>query len=100
MVQYGMADKTGEQNEVSIQEVRVFAALSSEWQSSKELHGRVKDVAERTVRAKLLKFVQLGLADHAEVFPGHRYRLSAFAAKRNGAYLQRLKRAAEVFHEQ
>ena len=88
-----------ERNEVSIHQVLVFRALSTDrWRTSREvgelLAGKVGD---RTVRAHLLALVRLGLVEQAEVFPGHRYRLAEKAKQRNGGYLARLERAAEVF---
>jgi hypothetical protein len=90
-----------ENNEISIHEIHVFRALSGrlgEWLSNRDLAAMMPPtVKPRTVRAKTMKFVVLGLADQAEVFPAHRYRWSERARQRNIAYLQRLERAAEVF---
>lgn len=87
-----------ESNEISIQECRVFQALrgTREWMSNAEISDFAR-VAPRTVRAKTRKFVDLGLCDLAEVFPGHRYRLSQKADKRNLSYLKRLEDAVTVF---
>ena len=88
-----------ERNEISEQETRLFCALRNHgatWITSRELAKQAK-VAERTARAHLLKFVKLNIVDLAEVFPGHRYRLAEKADKRNGSYITRLMRAADVF---
>jgi predicted ArsR family transcriptional regulator len=86
-----------ETNEVSRHQVLVFRSLKDgTWVTSKEVAERAK-VAERTARAHLKRLVDLGLLDEAKVFPGHRYRLSEKAEKRNGAYVRRLEEAASVF---
>ena len=89
-----------ERSEVSRQEVHFYLAASEleRWCTAAELATQAK-IATRTARAYAVKFVKLGLFDVAEVFPAHRYRWSAFAAKRNAAYLRRLTAAAEVFRE-
>lgn len=86
-----------EKNEVSRQEISVYKCLADAdgWLTSKEIAERA-NVAARTARAHALKLVKLGVADQAEVFPGHRYRISEFANKRNRSYVDRLSRAAEV----
>ncbi len=86
-----------ERNEISAHEVRVYHALrtATAWLSSADV-ARLAAVAGRTARAHCLKLVNLGLADQAEVFPSHRYRISDKAGKRNVAYLQRLERAGEA----
>lgn len=86
-----------EHNEVSVHEVRVYKALTNGWQTAKEIGDATKGVASRTVRAHLHRLVALGIADQAEVFPGHRYRRSVKAVQRNRSYVQRLELAAEVF---
>jgi predicted ArsR family transcriptional regulator len=88
-----------ERNEISLHEVKVFAALNrreGRWATSKEIAGEA-GVAGRTARAHLLKLVRLGIADQAEVFPAHRYRRAEKAAKRNAGYHLRLLAACEVF---
>lgn len=52
---------------------------------------------KRTARQHTRRLVDLGVLDMAEVFPAHRFRLSAKADKRKRAYLARLERACEVF---
>jgi hypothetical protein len=86
-----------EQNEISVQECRVYLALKKRqaWVSNREL-AKEAGIADRTARAKTLKFVGLGICDVAEVFPGHRYRFSEKAGVRNNAYVRRLESAIEV----
>lgn len=89
-----------ERNEISRQEVEVFRVLllnSKTWMTNKDLAQQCKGVAPRTVRAMTLKFVNLGILDQAEVFPGHMYRIAAKADKRNRGYVDRLRQVAEVF---
>ena len=86
-----------ESGEISEHEIRFWKALHlREWQTSREL-AEAAGVAPRTARAFALKFVRLGIAEQAEVFPGHRYRVSPFAEKRNRGYVDRLHVAAQVF---
>jgi predicted ArsR family transcriptional regulator len=66
------------------------------WLTGAEI-AKKSGVVPRTVRAHLLKLVNLGLLDVAEVFPAHRYRISEKAEKRNASYIKRLDAAAEVF---
>lgn len=86
-----------ERTEVSVHEVRIYAAAkaAAAWLTSKQL-ASMADVAGRTARAHALKLVRLGLFDQAEIFPGHRYRLSVLAKKRNVAYVRRLELAADI----
>ena len=87
-----------EKSEISHHELRTYKALKSAttWLTSREIAAQAK-ISPRTARAHVTKFVNLGLIDVAEVFPGHRYRWSEKADKRNAAYLKRLERAMEVF---
>lgn len=62
-----------------------------------DIHALAVGVAPRTIRHLTLKLVRLGIVEQAEVFPGHRYRLSAHAKQRNRGYLDRLEATAEVF---
>ena len=86
-----------ERSEVSRHEVAVYSALVSaeKWLTSADIATRAV-VAPRTARAHAQKLVNLGIAEQAEVFPGHRYRLAEFADKRNRGYLDRLERAADA----
>ena len=89
-----------ETNEISLHEVRVYLALienGDRWVTNKDIAAKTADVAERTVRAHVLKLARLGLLDQAEVFPSHRYRWSKKAKSRNAGYELRLRTAAEVF---
>ncbi len=85
-----------ERNEVSLHEVKVYLTLGCGWVTAKEVAAKAT-VAERTARAHLLKLVRLGIAEQAEVFPAHRYRMAEKAGKRNGGYVQRLEQAREIF---
>jgi DNA-binding IclR family transcriptional regulator len=85
-----------ETSEVSQHEIRVFKSLSTDrWLTTKQI-AEAAEVAPRTARAHALKLVRLGILDQAEVFPGYRYRLSKHAARRNRAYFDRIKRAADI----
>lgn len=86
-----------EKTEISVHEVRVYLALirSNQWMSAKEIADAAK-VAQRTARAHAHKLAKLGLLDTAEIFPGHRYRMSQHASKRNAAYVARLNAAVDV----
>lgn len=86
-----------ERNEVSRHEIAVLKALleADTWLTNAEIADRAQ-VAGRTARAHTLKLVKLNVIDQAEVFPAHRYRISAHAMKRNRGYFDRLHRAAEV----
>ena len=87
-----------ERNEVSIHECRVFLVLknNAKWMTNKEIATEAS-VANRTASFKTKKFVDLGICDIAEVYPGHRYRLSQKADKRNTAYMKRLEEAVSIF---
>jgi len=89
-----------EKTEVSVHEVRVYLALqrASSWMNAKEISAAAR-VAPRTARAHAHKLAKLGLLDTAEIFPGHRYRLSQHANKRNAAYVARLDAAVDVVGE-
>jgi len=87
-----------EKNEISEQEVKIYLAMksSTKWITNKSI-SEITKIPLRTVAFKTKKFVDLGLCDLAEVFPGHRYRLSAKADKRNLSYVKRLEQAIHVF---
>jgi predicted ArsR family transcriptional regulator len=84
--------------EISLHAVKVFRFLerAAGWVTAKDVAAGAK-VAGRTARAHLRRMTEQGLFDVAETFPGHRYRLSTKAEKRNKALLLRLRAAAEVF---
>jgi len=83
--------------EISEHQVKLFNFLVSckGWCTAVEAAESTK-VAKRTARAHLIKFVRAGIVDQAELWPGHRYRLSGLAEKRNKALIQRLKQASEI----
>jgi DNA-binding transcriptional ArsR family regulator len=87
-----------ESSEVSRHQILVFRFLqqATVWVTAKDVAKATK-VASRTARHHLLLLTKMGLVDVAEVFPGHRYRFSEKAGKRNAAYLQRLEYSAKVF---
>ena len=87
-----------ERGEISVHEVRLFLVLqkADSWMTSKQV-AKDAEIAPRTARALLLKLSRLNIIDVAESFPGHRYKLSKMADKRNGAYLRRLQNMVEVF---
>jgi DNA-binding transcriptional ArsR family regulator len=87
-----------ERSEVSIHEVKVFRALqaSDGWVSNRELSDGILGVAYRTVRAHTMKLVRAGIADQADVFPAHKYRLSKLAGKRNAAYMNDTQLIQEI----
>jgi hypothetical protein len=87
-----------ETREISEHLVRFYltAKTRKTWATSGELATEAR-IAPRTGRAFSLRFVREGIFDQAALFPGHRYRLSAMADKRNKTYLQRLEQAAMIF---
>jgi DNA-binding IclR family transcriptional regulator len=86
-----------EKNEISRHEILVYQALAEgKWVTNQEIADKT-GVAPRTARHHTLRLVKLGIADQAELFPAHRYRLSEYAAKRNRGYADRIGRAAEIF---
>lgn len=87
-----------ETSEISLHQVRVynFVGKHGGWCTAQEI-AEGSGVAPRTARAHSLRFVKLGVFDQAEVFPAHRYRLSAMAPKRNKAIVQRLDEARAIF---
>lgn len=87
-----------ETNEISVHQARIFSTLKGNagWMTADEVAEAAK-VAGRTARAHLLRFVQAGIADQAEVFPSHRYRFSGLADKRHKTFVERIERACEIF---
>lgn len=87
-----------EKGEISEHQVRIyqFVRRAEGWLDNRAIAAGA-GVAKRTASQHTKALTDLGLFDQAEVFPGHRYRFSAFAEKRNKAYLQRLEMAASVF---
>ena len=60
----------------SIHEVRVWRALTAEWRTVLEL-AAAADVSRRTASLHCGHLTDIGLAERAEVFPGHRFRRAA-----------------------
>lgn len=52
-----------------------------------------------TARFHTKRLSELGILDHAQVFPGHRYRLSPSAEARNRDLIDRIAAAEAVFGE-
>lgn|ERR1700693_545006 len=89
-----------ENSEISIQELQIINVLRlnpSQWFSNHEIKKMIGIVSDRTVRARTLKLVNLGLVDQVKVFPSHKYRWSETAAKQNASYVMQIDKAAEVF---
>jgi len=88
-----------EQNEISVHQVRIASCLrdSGIWMTNADI-AKAANVSKRTARLHTHRLTQLGLLDQADVYPGHRFRWSNKADKRNTAYLQRLERAFEAFN--
>jgi transposase len=89
-----------ETNEISHHQVRTFLWLEKTkgWRSNREI-AKGANISERTARMFTARWVALGILDQAEVFPGHRYRLSDQAENRNKSYVLRIREAASVFAE-
>jgi hypothetical protein len=87
-----------ETNEISFHLVKVYVFLkkNSGWHTARKIAAGAT-VADRTARAHVLKMVQLGIVDQAEVFPAHHYRLSNLASKRNKTFVQRIEEAMQIF---
>jgi hypothetical protein len=87
-----------ETNEISLHQVKIFEFVrkADRWVTMKDVVAATGSRRE-TVGNHLRRFVSLGLMDQAEVWPGHRFRVSVLAEKRNKAMLERLDRAKEIF---
>lgn len=88
------------QAEISSHEVLIVKAIrtnSDKWLTNHEIAEMVGDVSGRTVRAYTRKLVDLGVLDHAKVFPAHRYRWSGKASKKSSDYARSIDQAAEAF---
>ena len=87
-----------EQAEISEHQWKIYACLAKtqRWMTNREL-ATATGVSLRRVSFHTQNLVKLGILDQAEVYPGHRFRLSTKADKRNTAYLQRLQQAGEIF---
>jgi hypothetical protein len=90
-------------SEISTHEAAVYVVLRnnpSEWLTVKQVTERSEMLSlpqERTVRSHLKRFAGLGIAEEVKVFPGHRFRLHPQAEEKNAAYVERLRKAVEVF---
>ena len=85
---------------VSVQQVQVFEALERNrhrWVTCADLANQVATVPPRTVRRYLREWARLGLVERAEVHPGPTYRLDPDAESRAGAFLARVREAADRF---
>lgn len=86
--------------EISIHQIKVFLCLkqhNKQWLTVADV-AKETAVARRTSSEHLLRFVKLGVVDQAEVFPGHRFRLSRTArSTQQRHYLRRLNVAVGVF---
>jgi hypothetical protein len=87
-----------ETTEISIHQLKIFEFVRDApgWVSIKDISTGTSS-ARKTVDVHCRRFVSLGVFDQAEVWPGHRYRVSEMASKRNGSIMERLRKAAEVF---
>lgn len=87
-----------ETNEISFHMAKVYVFLknNSGWHTSRKI-AAAANIADRTARAHVLRMVQLGIVDQAEVFPAHHYRMSTLASKRNKTFVQRIEEAMQIF---
>jgi hypothetical protein len=89
-----------EDGAISLHEVLVYRALCQSrgrWLSDRQLAQQIEGVTGRSIRASCLKLVMYGLVDQPNVFPAHRYRLSAEASRRDHPHVRRLEQAATAF---
>ena len=85
-----------ESTEISRHQLLIVRALAGgEWQTNQQI-AESTGVARRTVRLHTLRLVSQGIAEVAQVFPGHRYRLVQKASRQNHPYWDRLVRAGEA----
>lgn len=87
-----------ERSEISLHQIKVYRFVrdSAGWVDNSAI-AKATGVSGRTARLHTKTLVSLGIFDQAELFPGHRFRMSSFAEKRNKAYLRRLSEAEKVF---
>jgi DNA-binding IclR family transcriptional regulator len=87
-----------EQTEISIHQWKVYTCLDQRkgWLSNRNI-ATITGVSLRNVSLHTKRLVTLGILDQAEVYPGHRFRLSPKANKRNASYFLRLQQASEIF---
>jgi hypothetical protein len=89
-----------EDSAISLHEVLVYRALClsrGRWLSDRQLAQKIGGVTARSIRAYCLKLAKYGLVDQPNVFPAHRYRLSAKASQQDHPHLRRLEQAATSF---
>jgi predicted ArsR family transcriptional regulator len=89
-----------EDNEISLDEVLVYRVLyqsRGRWLSDRQLAQEIQGITVRSVRTHCLKLVKRGLVEQPNVFPAHRYRLSAAASRPDHPYVRRLERATIAF---
>jgi predicted transcriptional regulator len=89
-----------EKAEISIHQWKIYKCLHerNRWMTNKDI-AQATDVSLRRVSFHTNNLVQLGILDQAEVYPGHRFKISPKASKRNAGYLLRLEQAGEIFGE-
>lgn len=89
-----------ERAEISLHQVKIYAYLASRktWMTNKDI-AKATGVSLRRTAHHTKTFVGLGIFDQAETYPGHRFRFSEMARKRNPSYLQRLEQAHEIFQQ-
>jgi hypothetical protein len=87
-----------EKSEVSRHQLSVYLFVNGTkgWVTNYDT-ARGANVAFRTARLHSKMLVDLGIFDHAEVFPGHRFKLAVQAEKRNKPFWLPLQVATEVF---
>jgi hypothetical protein len=74
----------------------LFVKGAKGWVTSRDIEEGA-GVCGSSARHFAKKLVDMGIFDVAEVFPGHRYRLSSLASKRNKSMVVRFETAASVF---
>ena len=84
--------------QISPHQVRVYkvAAEKGGWLSILELASAAK-VVRRTAALHAGNFVEIGIFERKQVFPGHRFRLVERPNKRAQAFIKRLEEAETVF---
>ena len=81
-----------EKAEISLHQWKIYDCLMKEstWLSNRDIAHQT-GVSLRRVSFHTNNLVQLGILDQAEVYPGHRFKISAKADKRNSGYLRLLQ---------
>jgi hypothetical protein len=86
-------------DEISRHETAIYRVLhgsAPRWLTNAEI-AKAAGVARRTARLHTQRYAELGLIERAAVFPGHRFRWSIEAERRNADYVGRLRHALDVF---